>query len=601
MPLAHDHSCVIKPFPSSDPSNCKAQCKEHCPKCCCWVCDEEVSKCVDWETHCLCDGSPEWAAQRAKLKRKAEAAKAAADAGRSATDSADTVNARFAQAAQQDGAASSLSAEEQARQDAREERAEDEENEDLFAEYAPLHLTAGQPHPDPVVETTSLSFAELPPITYNLALPAQIFLTKSADNPLGGALSRAQLETVSYACQKHETFLPTGERSGFFLGDGVGLGKGRQLAGMVLDSWRNGRRRHLWVSVSADLAVDATRDLNDLGATDIEVSNITKLPGGVEHLDRGKEGKKDGVIFATYSALSSASKARGKGKGAKSISRLEQIVNWLGGDKAEGCILFDESHKAKHLFPESADDDNGGGGGKRTKPKGKSTKMAKAVQELQKLCPKARVVYCSATGASSLSNMAYMERLGLWGGGTAFSEFGEFEKAISGGGVGAMELVALDMKRRGMYISRQLSFKSASYDTRVIDLTPAQRELYDAAACFWQEMHGCFETAMQMLNVKRHDNAFAQTKQLTSVDDGKGGTKLVKAVHPAARVMTHYWGCHQRFFRALCMAVKVPDVVKIAHDALADNKCIVIGLQTTGESRLNDAVKEGRISRSLPG
>ena len=46
--------------------------------------------------------------------------------------------------------------------------------------------------------------------------------------------------------------------------------------------------------------------------------------------------------------------------------------------------------------------------------------------------------------------MAYMERLGLWGPGTSFQSFGAFSEAISNGGTGAMELVALDMKRRGM-------------------------------------------------------------------------------------------------------------------------------------------------------
>ena len=41
------------------------------------------------------------------------------------------------------------------------------------------------------------------------------------------------------------------------------------------------------------------------------------------------------------------------------------------------------------------------------------------------------------------------------------------------------------------------------------------------------------------------------------------------------------------------MAVKVPKVVELAQQALAENKCVVIGLQTTGEARLNEAVKEG--------
>ena len=67
------------------------------------------------------------------------------------------------------------------------------------------------------------------------------------------------------------------------------------------------------------------------------------------------------------------------------------------------------------------------------------------------------------------------------------------------------------------------------------------------------------------------------------------GRSLAKG-HPSATVMTHYWGCHQRFFRQLCMAIKIDRTVELAKTALAENKCVVIGLQSTGESRLNDAV-----------
>lgn len=40
--------------------------------------------------------------------------------------------------------------------------------------------------------------------------------------------------------------------------------------------------------------------------------------------------------------------------------------------------------------------------------------------------PDARVVYCSATGASEPRNMGYMIRLGLWGVGTSFIDFQDF-------------------------------------------------------------------------------------------------------------------------------------------------------------------------------
>lgn len=134
------------------------------------------------------------------------------------------------------------------------DRVNDEENEDLFAEYAPLHFHMGQDHPDSVCETTSLSFAETPRITYHLALPKELLKPPSAVHPYGGSLSNLQLETIVYACQRHETLLPGGDRRcGFFLGDGVGLGKGRQLAGMIAEGWLRGRRKSLWVSVSPDL------------------------------------------------------------------------------------------------------------------------------------------------------------------------------------------------------------------------------------------------------------------------------------------------------------------------------------------------------------
>ena len=78
----------------------------------------------------------------------------------------------------------------------------------------------------------------------------------------------------------------------------------------------------------------------------------------------------------------------------------------------------------------------------------KPTKTGQVVLEIQRLLPKARVVYASATGASEPKNMAYMTRLGLWGTGTPFSDFNQFIIAVERRGVGAMEIVAMDMKVR---------------------------------------------------------------------------------------------------------------------------------------------------------
>ena len=91
-----------------------------------------------------------------------------------------------------------------------------------FVQYVPAHLKIGVPHPDPVVENASLSAVRPPAITYELRLARKVIEK--------GYLSDLQLESLVYAAQQHEKF--DGEkRKGFFIGDGAGVGKGRQLAG----------------------------------------------------------------------------------------------------------------------------------------------------------------------------------------------------------------------------------------------------------------------------------------------------------------------------------------------------------------------------------
>ena len=68
-----------------------------------------------------------------------------------------------------------------------------------------------------------------------------------------------------YACQSHEKFLPNKERRGFFIGDGAGVGKGRIIAGIILENIISKREKIIWFSASNDLILDAKRDLDDIG------------------------------------------------------------------------------------------------------------------------------------------------------------------------------------------------------------------------------------------------------------------------------------------------------------------------------------------------
>ena len=57
----------------------------------------------------------------------------------------------------------------------------------------PPKLSIGPPHPDPIVETSSLSAVQLPEPTYDLKIKDDLESTK--------ALSCLQIETLVYACQ----------------------------------------------------------------------------------------------------------------------------------------------------------------------------------------------------------------------------------------------------------------------------------------------------------------------------------------------------------------------------------------------------------------
>lgn len=201
----------------------------------------------------------------------------------------------------------------------KEDTFEDADEEVVYSNYQPPKLGIGHEHPDRLVQSASLAAVLPPDITYELQLPSDLIESRG--------LSSAQLETVAYASQIHEKFLTTGSRCGFFLGDGAGVGKGRQLAALVLENWLQGRHKHIWLSAHADLSFDATRDLQDIGAGHIKAQPLKDLP-------YASIGKFEGVIFSTYTALTSKSRT--------GLSRLMQLVKWCGED-FDGCILFGKS------------------------------------------------------------------------------------------------------------------------------------------------------------------------------------------------------------------------------------------------------------------
>lgn len=420
-----------------------------------------------------------------------------------------------------------------------------------------ISIAGAKAHPDELVQSAAMASVRPPVPTYQPLLPKRL-----VDD---GVLSDAQLEAVIYAGEAHEQFLdgdyvvcdgaidvrkaaPTDDnalrfRKGWLLGDGTGVGKGRQVSGILLDNWLRGRRRGVWVSLSADLLDDARRDWSAVGGDPAEIKPISKFKYGSDIK------LSEGILFSTYAALRTGD-SEGK------CSRVQQIVDWLGPDFG-GVIILDEAHAAANAA-----------GDKSARGDKKPSQQGIAVLRLQNLLPNARVVYASATGATTVANLAYASRLGLWGtDDMPFATRGEFVSAMEDGGVAAMEVISRDLKALGLYAARALSFHGVEYEVLVHEVTPAQKDIYDAYAEAFEIIHNNLEKALEASRI-------ADPKETYN-----------KAAKSAAR--SAFESAKQRFFNALLTAMKCPTLLKAIESDLDADCASVIQLISTGEALVN--------------
>ena len=231
-----------------------------------------------------------------------------------------------------------------------------------------------------------------------------------------------------------------------------------------------------------------------------------------------------GVLLVTYSLLASA-------------GRLQQLLDWCG-DGFDGVVALDEVHRASGTAL----------AGRNTR-NARPTKSAEAIDRLQQELPAARVLYCSATSATNVASMGNLSRLHLWGANLPFESAWDFASALGRGGVGASEILAMELKSRGLLVARSLSFDGTSFETVACPLSNEQRRTYDAACALWADL---LESA----------------RRREAQEDIKIGTI--------------YWGEHLRFFQQLLVSSKVDAAAERVRAALAAGEAVVIGMQSTG-------------------
>ncbi len=385
-----------------------------------------------------------------------------------------------------------------------------------------------------------------------------------------GLLSDAQLESVIQAGEAHAGFLAGSWkvdetfdivtaapddaenavrfRRGWFLGDGTGAGKGRQVAGILLDNWLKGRRRAVWVSKSDKLLEDAQRDWSALGQERLLITPLSRFRQGTPIR------LPEGILFTTYATLRSDARD-------DKASRVKQIVDWLGAD-FDGVIVFDESHAMQNAA-----------GGKGERGDQAASQQGRAGLRLQHALPDARVVYVSATGATTVHNLAYAQRLGLWGGEDfPFATRAEFVEAIEAGGVAAMEVLARDLKALGLYAARSLSYEGVEYELLEHRLSDEQIAIYDAYAGAFAVIHNNLDAALKAANVT-----------------GDKGT-LNRQAKSAAR--SAFESAKQRFFNHLITAMKTPSLIAAIERDLTLGHAAVIQIVSTGEALMERRLAE---------
>lgn len=307
----------------------------------------------------------------------------------------------------------------------------------------------------------------------------------------GRGLSTMQTETIQLIMQSFAA------RGSFLLGDATGVGKGRTIAGLIAEITRRyPRARVSWVTATVQLLADAK---NEYAAVDSD-SEFERV-----------------VHFTSYTALTST-------------PRANALVDWLSDADSDSMtvLILDECHALRNVRSIAAQ------------------MIEHTIQAVKSSKVNLKILYSSATACSTPKHIGYLGRLGLFGTHeTPFADFAELSKALRTHGSSLMELLAIDLRSRGAYVSRQLSFANVHVSNCVVELNAAQRSMYNAC---------------------------------------------VEALSADATPLRG--SAHQSFFQRIVTGLKVEQTIVEAERHVALGSSVVISLVNTGEASLRRMLRD---------
>ena len=286
-------------------------------------------------------------------------------------------------------------------------------------------------------------------------------------------LSTFQIETIRRIFQSFSI------RKAFLLGDATGVGKGRTIAGVLHECKEiDPTFKSIWISANTRLRKDAEAEINLLGQNNIVESNIR---------------------FTSYTALLNS-------------KNFISVVEFLKSSNYN-IIILDECHILRN-----------------------SSQTAKQIQKLIEEIPSSCILYSSATAASSWKHLEYLDRLDLWGNQSPFSSYNDLASALKAHGAPLMELLSIQMRASGAYVSRQLSFSNITMENVLINLTSKEKAMYD--------------NCVQVLRTNNY----------------------ISGVGP------------QFFYQQLITGIKAKYAVELARKCIAKGNAVIISLINTGEA-----------------